>query len=57
MVFGNGVKNIQASAYNGARTVDQFKKLPNTGNKGSGQFLVHMNVIMTNCKILPPPSE
>ena len=22
MVFGNGVKNIQAAAYNGARTVD-----------------------------------
>ena len=24
MVFGNGVKNIQAAAYNGARTVDAF---------------------------------
>ena len=24
MVFGNGVKNIQAAAYNGARTVDGF---------------------------------
>ena len=23
MVFGNGVKNIQAAAYNGARTVDR----------------------------------
>jgi hypothetical protein len=23
MVFGNGVKNIQAAAYNGARTVPQ----------------------------------
>ena len=25
MVFGNGVKNIQAAAYNGARTVDVFE--------------------------------
>ena len=25
MVFGNGVKNIQAAAYNGARTVSKFK--------------------------------
>ena len=24
MVFGNGVKNIQAVAYNGARTVDAY---------------------------------
>jgi hypothetical protein len=24
MVFENGVKNIQAAAYNGARTVDSF---------------------------------
>ena len=24
MVFGNGVKNIQAAAYNGARTVNVF---------------------------------
>ena len=24
MVFGNGVKNIQAAAYNGARTVFSF---------------------------------
>ena len=24
MVFGNGVKNIQAAAYNGARTVDNI---------------------------------
>ena len=24
MVFGNGVKSIQAAAYNGARTVDSF---------------------------------
>ena len=24
MVFGNGVKNIQAAAYNGARTVYNF---------------------------------
>ena len=24
MVFGNGVKNIQAAAYNGARTVSNF---------------------------------
>ena len=28
MVFGNGVKNIQAAAYNGARTV--YKKIVNT---------------------------
>ena len=25
MVFGNGVKNIQAVAYNGARTVCSFR--------------------------------
>ena len=24
MVFGNGVKNIQAAAYNGARTVSKY---------------------------------
>ena len=36
MVFGNGVKNIQAAAYNGARTV--FEKiifLENYFNKGN----------------------
>ena len=27
MVFGNGVKNIQAAAYNGARTVFKFQAL------------------------------
>ena len=27
MVFGNGVKNIQAAAYNGARTVNKMYKL------------------------------
>ena len=26
MVFGNGVKNIQAAAYNGARTVFKLSK-------------------------------
>jgi hypothetical protein len=26
MVFENGVKNIQAAAYNGARTVDRNKR-------------------------------
>ena len=26
MVFGNGVKNIQAAAYNGARTVSQIDR-------------------------------
>jgi hypothetical protein len=25
MVFENGLKNIQAAAYNGARTVDRFE--------------------------------
>ena len=28
MVFQNGVKNIQAAAYNGARTVIVFKRQP-----------------------------
>ena len=27
MVFGNGVKNIQAAAYNGARTVYNLKNV------------------------------
>jgi hypothetical protein len=32
MVFENGVKNIQAAAYNGARTVDMGRKnLPVAG--------------------------
>ena len=26
MVFGNGVKNIQAAAYNGARTVSSMQE-------------------------------
>ena len=29
MVFGNGVKNIQAAAYNGARTVIELTWLVN----------------------------
>ena len=29
MVFGNGVKNIQAAAYNGTRMVASFKFLGN----------------------------
>ena len=40
MVFENGVKNIQAAAYNGARAVDKYGKvhenyifLYNYGNK------------------------
>ena len=32
MVFGNGVKNIQAAAYNGACTVDD-KKINQFGKK------------------------
>ena len=42
MVFGNGVKNIQAAAYNGARTVDINLK---------SQFL-----IKTSYHIVPSPS-
>ena len=34
MVFENGVKNIQAVAYNGARTVLKFEILQITWNKG-----------------------
>ena len=30
MVFGNGVKNIQAAAYNGTRTVSIAKSQTNT---------------------------
>ena len=32
MVFGNGVKSIQAAAYNGARTVIRFKTSPEPKN-------------------------
>ena len=31
--------------------------MTSTGNKNSGTILVHMNVILTNSKILSSPSE
>ena len=37
MIFGNGVKNIQAGAYNGARTVCQTKHDCNLALRDVGQ--------------------
>ena len=39
MVFENGVKNIQAAAYNGARSVTKLDKSARTHNIISGQVI------------------
>ena len=48
MVFENGVKNIQAAAYNGARTVDKSSQM-----KISGEYLeVQVHIFKSSPLIL-----
>ena len=47
MVFGNGIKNIQAAAYNGARTVliSDFKKALALLQKANAQLKNRRKII------------
>jgi hypothetical protein len=56
MVFENGVKNIQAAAYNGARTVNQnlikFRIIYINLRQRKGIFCVEHYDLATVCEIL-----
>ena len=54
MVFGNGVKSIQAAAYNGARTVYCIEHGPNIFELADGLGIILKNrkgKISSNCKL------
>ena len=54
MVFGNGVKNIQAVAYNGARTVyGSSNFFLFAGNVTTGVTILKMNVPFARWELMP----